>query len=195
MKLGINELYPTKVLYSKIQNDALREEFINFLFENVDVINPPSEITGRDLLGGVKDPVVKRWMDEEVKTVFDNYFQQTIGHTLSEYKRIYSTWLTGTQGNYSMLMHNHSGSTLSAVFYLLTEEKQHGGELVFCDPRTNANRGYVTELQPEFQYTRFQPSTGDVLVFPSYMYHFVTPFVGKLRLCLPVDLFLDKDDR
>jgi hypothetical protein len=37
--------------------------------------------------------------------------------------------------------------------------------------------------------------TGDVLVFPGYVYHAVNPFMSNLRIAVPVDLLLDgKED-
>ena len=90
-----------------------------------------------------------------------------------------------------MPKHNHSGSHLSAVFYLLCEEK-NGGNIVLHDPRTNANRGYVDDFQSMFDKVRFTPSSGDVLIFPSFLYHNVETFNGKMRLAMPVDLTIYK---
>ena len=90
-----------------------------------------------------------------------------------------------------MPKHNHSGSHLSAVFYLLCEEK-NGGNIVLHDPRTNANRGYIDEFQSMFEKIKFTPSSGDVLIFPSFLYHNVETFNGKMRLAMPVDLTIHK---
>jgi len=34
------------------------------------------------------------------------------------------------------------------------------------------------------------PSSGEYIIFPSYIYHYTLPFSGALRLAVPVDLFL-----
>jgi hypothetical protein len=54
-------------------------------------------------------------------------------------------WITGSGTNYSMSHHNHAGCQISAVFYLLSDvidDSDKGGEILFTDPRQNANRGY-----------------------------------------------------
>ena len=100
-------------------------------------------------------------------------------------------WITGYGTNYAMPKHNHSGSHLSGVFYLLCEEKT-GGNIVLHDPRTNANRGYIDEFQSMFEKVRYTPTSGDVLIFPSFLYHNVETFNGKMRLAMPVDLTIYK---
>jgi len=91
-----------------------------------------------------------------------------------------------------MQSHNHSGSPFISVFYIYADdEKDVGGELILNDPRTNANRGYSEDFQKIFQSIKHKPITGDVLVFPGYVYHAVNPFMSNLRVAIPVDLFLD----
>lgn len=190
MQPGMNLLYPTKVLKTKMQSDSARHQLIDALMSTLDLDQPVNEKIGQDLFDW-NLPEVAHWAETEVMPVFDQYLNQTLGCSLDDYAhRELKAWLTGTQGNYNMILHNHSGSFLSAVFYLLAEEQDQGGELIFCDPRINANRGYTQEWNQEFDYTRVQPQTGDVFVFPSFLYHFVTPYNSRFRLCVPVDLFL-----
>jgi hypothetical protein len=89
-----------------------------------------------------------------------------------------------------MPLHNHSGSYLSAVFYLLCEENDKGGEIVLQDPRFNANRGYKEEYNNWFNNEIMTPKTGQFIIFPSFLYHTVKTFYGKIRLAMPVDLIL-----
>jgi len=56
-------------------------------------------------------------------------------------------WLCGSGPNYSMQPHNHANSAVSFVFYFQAKD---GGDVVFHDPRMNANRGYQTEFQEAF---------------------------------------------
>ena len=99
------------------------------------------------------------------------------------------SWLTGSMGGYSMDLHNHSGAPFVSVIYLLAEEQDQGGQLVMQDPRTNANRGFATELQYLFSPIEHTPQSGDVLIFPGYVYHSVRQFNSTLRLAVPVDIF------
>ena len=64
----------------------------------------------------------------------------------------------------TMDIHNHSGAPFVSVIYLLAEEQDQGGQLVMYDPRTNANRGFATELQHLFSPIEHTPQSGDVLI-------------------------------
>ena len=70
------------------------------------------------------------------------------------------------------------------------EEQDKGGSLVISDHRFNANRGYKDEYNKWFEPHTIIPCTGDVVLFPSFLYHNVETFYGKLRLAMPVDLIL-----
>jgi len=65
-----------------------------------------------------------------------------------------------------------------------------GGEIIFTDPRQNANRGYDNCFQEWFKPLKITPTCGDIVVFPSYLYHYVTTYQSNIRIALPVDLFL-----
>jgi hypothetical protein len=113
--------------------------------------------------------------------------------SLKNFKRCsFKSWLTGAFCNYFIPTHNHAGSHLSAVFYVFSEEQDKGGELILFDPRSNANRGFINEFQNSFKYESFTPKTGDAIVFPSFLYHQTTPFLGKIRLAIAVDFFPDQ---
>jgi len=123
---------------------------------------------------------------------FDEYLQRNLGRPLSDWSGVQlKSWVAGHGKDYNMTIHNHSGATLSAVYYLLAEEKDFGGECIFADPRMNANRGYDTKFKPMFERFTHLPATGDYLIFPSFAYHHVNPYTSALRFCLPVDLFVD----
>jgi hypothetical protein len=83
--------------------------------------------------------------------------------------------------------HNHSGASLSGVFYLMFEENESGGKIIFQDPRFNANRGYKLNFNKWFQDLKIMPVSGDLLIFPSYLYHYTEIFTGHVRLALAVD--------
>ena len=190
MQSGMNLLYPTPVQYSIMENDDIRQQVVDALMINVDLAEPTKEKFGDKNLLDLNLPELDRWVDHEVYPAFDQYLVATTGRHISDFKGYkFKSWLTRTQGNYHLILHNHSGSHYSGVFYLLSEESKQGGQLVFSDPRSNANRGYSFGKE-QFDYTRIQPRTGDVYIFPSYLYHFVMPYTGTLRLCMPVDLFL-----
>ena len=88
-----------------------------------------------------------------------------------------------------MPYHNHRGSQLSLVYYVLSE-KTETGSIHFTDPRHNANRGYDMKFLPWFEGLKLTVETGDLVVFPSFLYHYVSTYLGNVRIAIPVDLFL-----
>jgi hypothetical protein len=122
---------------------------------------------------------------------FDEYLHETVGHKISDWKdHEVKGWITGHGKDYSMTIHNHSGAHLSGVFYVMAEDQKSGGDIVFSDPRSNANRGYDEWFDPMFQRFHHQPKTGEFMIFPSFTYHHVNPYYSNLRICIPVDLYL-----
>jgi uncharacterized protein (TIGR02466 family) len=79
--------------------------------------------------------------------------------------------------------HNHAKNLLSGVFYVQVPEGMRGGELVFMDPRLHVNAYGGEEmrrigLRPPWDLPTLAhpPATGDLLVFPSWLMHYVNPF-------------------
>jgi hypothetical protein len=48
----------------------------------------------------------------------------------------------------------------------------------------------VVDMIKWFKPLKLNPKTGDIVVFPSYLYHHVQTYNSNIRLALPVDLFL-----
>ena len=186
---GINNLWPTPVYKTSISED-LCDRILNILLQEVDF---ESYANGRKNLFHLDNPTIKEFKQEAVK-IFGDYFDKVLGKNLEDYHTSYKAWATGKPGTYSMATHNHSGSPFVSVFYIFAQQKDLGGDLVLNDPRTNANRGYMDDFQEPFRPLRHKPVTGDVLVFPGYVYHSVDPFMADLRIAVPVDLFLDGRD-
>lgn len=189
LKSGMNNLWPTPVYLGDIEDkDALDSACQSiFLNEKLDS-NKSGNFQDIDILRD-GPPEMQQFRDTVVWPVFEKYLKD-LGIDIFDYDdRRLKSWLTGSQAGYMISAHNHSGAVASAVFYLLCDENQ-GGELILMDPRTNANRGYKPGFQHLFENTQYAPKSGQYIIFPSYVYHLTNPFAGKLRLAMPVDLFL-----
>jgi len=188
----IKQLWSTPILQRKM-NDFLREELINRLMQDYDIFNPPSDYSKINVLDN-QATEIQQFLYGEVLPSFEEFCDLSLNKTLSDWTgyRV-NGWLTGSSKDYSMQLHNHSGSQFSAVFYLLCEEQEMGGEIVFTDPRQNANRGYDSKFSNWFEPLKITPKSGDILVFPSYLYHTVLTYHSNLRLAMPVDCFLFAD--
>lgn len=86
------------------------------------------------------------------------------------------------KGHYHRI-HNHPSSAWSGVYYV-----SHGGdapdyplsgvfEFELCDPRPFTEM-IVTPGDPFGKRVIFRPEPGMMLMFPSWLYHFVNPFQG-----------------
>lgn len=191
MQRGMNQLYPTPVLYDVMDSD-IQQTIVDGLLQH-----PELRLT--HALAGTQADIFKhdheflqKFATELVEPVFDRYLRETMNSGLADFPySFYSGWQLGYAGMYNMPMHNHRNSHVTSVFYFLTEPASLGGDMVLVDPRHNANRGCHEKQTPWFDYTVHQPTSGDYLVFPSFLYHFVRPHTGDLRLGIAVDLFLE----
>ncbi|MEA3187346.1 MAG: hypothetical protein QOD99_1176 [Chthoniobacter sp.] len=79
--------------------------------------------------------------------------------------------------------HDHAANLLSGALYIAIPDSMRGGAIVFQDPRLNL-AAYQTEgmrrlkIKPPWCRTTISvvPAVGEVLVFPSWLMHFVEPF-------------------
>lgn len=181
IETGLNKFWHTPVYKTNVK---FPDEMVNYLLTTYSADkNVSANVSGGNLF---EDTYLINYQ-EFIKPVFSVYAGM-LGVDLQKKDYDLRAWLTGYGTGYAMPKHNHSGSHISAVFYLLVDEK--GGDLILHDPRTNANRGYKDELQSMFEPIRFSPKSGDIIMFPSYLYHSVESFNGKIRLAMPIDLIL-----
>ena len=189
MNRKIHTLWPNQVLINNINNKEILENFTNNIFEDCNLDKPFSEVQNTCIFENGSE-IFKQFRDEIVLPAFEEYLD-LIGIDKNKFpKRKVKAWITGAKRGYMIPPHNHSGASLSGIFYILNEEKDKGGELVLQDPRNNANRGYKEEFKFLFEDKKYMPLSGEYIIFPSYIYHYTLPFSGALRLAVPVDLFL-----
>jgi uncharacterized protein (TIGR02466 family) len=98
------------------------------------------------------------------------------------------TWFHITRHAGSFISHNHPMASWSAVYCVRAGEPVAGepgsGVLRLLDPRAGA-AAYAdssnARLQPAFALAPidFHLTEGEIIVFPSYLFHEVTPFYGR----------------
>jgi hypothetical protein len=188
MNKGFNELWPTTAYLGDIDS-AILEELCQTIFTELDLEKPSNDFQQFDLLED-GSAVFQKFRDEVVWPAFTNYLIH-LGIDINEFPdRKLRSWVTGVYKGYMIPAHNHSGASISAVFYLLCGEQSKGGELILLDSRANANRGYKDQFKKLFENNTYLPKSGEFLMFPSHVYHHTIPFTGTIRLAMPVDLFL-----
>jgi len=122
------------------------------------------------------------WLRQCTEKTIRDYLQQSgirysVSWTLQGWANI------NRLGDYHTL-HNHPHSYLSGTYYIATPEQQLGanqrrdlnpGAISFFDPRAQANMNAIAndkQMDPEF---RVQPQPGLILLWPSFLHHFVHP--------------------
>jgi hypothetical protein len=188
----IHNLWPTPFLITESHTES-RELFVNYLLQEYDIFNPSPESSKNNILQDKSEPV-QQFVKKVIEPAFEQFLNLSLDLSFSDWNghKIHG-WITGSGTNYSMPHHNHAGCQISAVFYLLSDvidDSDKGGKILFTDPRQNANRGYDESFIKWFKPLKLNPKTGDIVVFPSYLYHHVQTYNSNIRLALPVDLFL-----
>lgn len=169
----------TPILHGALHDEkrVLLDEVANFMLTQ--------EIDGKIHSNMSHIPEIQKFKQHVIVPAFKDFFE------LSNVKAPahMDLWI-GVTKNYMIRTHNHSTSTIVCVFYLFCEEHEenNGGEIILYDPRVNANRGFPEAFNEWFEPMIIKPKTGDYLIFPSFLYHSVDEFHGKMRLAMPVSL-------
>jgi hypothetical protein len=140
----------------------------------------------------LKNESVQKFKDNVVIPHFNNFLKSTLNKELKDWgSHTFHGWVVSYNDGRSLEYHNHKGSQVSSVFYLLCEDDATTGQITFTDPRQNANRGYDPSFFQWFEPLQILPKTNDVVIFPSFLYHSVSTYRSNVRIALPVDLFLN----
>lgn len=185
----IDYLWPTPVAKYKMPEEY-RDKLTNRILLDYDIFNAPSDFGSVNIFENNSEDI-QEFRKEVVIPAFDNFLKETLQKSITHWAGYRDkAWIAGYNRDYSLAYHNHRGSQLSAVFYLLCEDTKAGGKISFTDPRQNANRAYDQNFFPWFEDLSFIPESGDIVIFPSFLYHYVSTYQGNIRLAMPVDLFL-----
>jgi uncharacterized protein (TIGR02466 family) len=99
-----------------------------------------------------------------------------------------NAWANVNRAGHSNEMHTHGGSYWSGAYYVDDglDETQTGGELELLDPRGATPLMYAPQLKTAITscftagLSEFQrPQSGQLYMFPAWLYHGVRPYVGS----------------
>jgi len=180
--------WPTHILTGQITETGIANRLTEHLLENYNIAGGSGFEGNTNIFD---DSKLQDFKEHIVIPAFESYLQQVLNLKLEDFKTAsFRGWLTGGAAGYNMEVHNHSGSQLAGVFYLLNEEHD-SGEIVLYDPRANANRSYEREQWGKlFQPMKFKTPSLSFIIFPSFVYHSVEVYRGKIRVAVPVDLYV-----
>lgn len=137
-------------------------------------------------------PVLYRIQQDILVPTAVNYLDECMGYACTTNDIYCETWgmLATDKMNHGIEPHLHPGSILTTVLYLTDSESC----IILNDPKGNACRGYPNELrQPGMIFGQFRhtPRAGDLVIFPSYLVHYVWPKGNGLRVAIPTDFYLN----
>jgi hypothetical protein len=185
MNQGMNYLWPTPIMKDKINNTDLLNKVVDQILVTTELDDLSNNFQRYDPFRDDQSDIIQEFKTSIVIPAFEKFMQI---ETIPGYKSCHvKSWVSGSKAGYVLHPHNHSGASLSGVFYLMFEETDVGGEILFQDPRFNANRAYQENFNKWFDDLTIMPATGDILIFPSYLYHYTSMFTGLIRLALAVD--------
>lgn len=132
-------------------------------------------------------PQIHQHLREKVVPRMLDYLYDVWG--LEDVRYSYNAWVRVTTGGEGMKLHEHSGSVLSAIYYPMSS----GGAINLVDPRGSACRGYPTAVRNRhFNLFSEDPKEGLLVIFPSYLQHYVDGHSTEMRVSVPIDIYLQE---
>ena len=175
MTFEVFNFFPTPLFYNNIDIDIDTKKFL---------LNSSFKRTGGGTSNWTKsnyildDEVCKGFVDKlffQLKLFVNNYL-----HTDDRHFEWYITnsWVLKHEPNDYNPAHAHANSLITGVYYL--EVPEHSGDITFHKPDGLTNIFHVSTNIPYKEYTptncgrwTFTPREGDILLFPSHLYHSV----------------------
>ena len=184
-----------KNLYSSpIYTNTSSIDLLNEMKKTVSVKPKSKELRGNSTVGGYQSEStifqnnspsinsLKIYISEEVKKYWPILFQALSGSNFESNLPQFELWGWITEfksGGYNS-PHIHPRSTISGVYYINTpkevlknEDGNYSGWIGFMDPRSNSQ---IWPISSHMNYYYVPPVEGSVVLFPSFLQHFVPPF-------------------
>lgn len=137
-----------------------------------------------DRLAKMHDPVAMRLFDS-IRQHVGEYTRHLPNSYLLEVNSVTKIQLCILQPGEVTAYHGHDYSYIVGIVYL---SPQNTG-LILHDPRVNAARGYPSQFRQEFADVTIVPKPGDVVIFPSYVYHSTMVHNGDApRIVMPFNV-------
>ena len=174
----IYNLFPDPIFRYKLENfEEINKELLSYIFE-LKKNNPVGN--NRSNKGGWHSPnfdIVKPGPPINFINNFKDFLKQIITNEYGwEYipnkQRIVAMWAIINNKNSYNIKHNHQNCYLSSAYYV--KKPKNSGNITFFDPK-EAKTYRFPEVERKTDYSvekiTIEPEEGDLLIFPSYLYH------------------------
>ena len=156
-------IFPSTLYCMELHNDV--SEFFNNITDNIDfktIGDNPHWVSKYNLLDDYS----------EIKKQFTDVSSRVLSEVAGAEKiKITTSWLTAIEPNTNPIMHRHSNSWFSSVYYF--QDSPYSG-LEFKNPieRDIDLVNYGTQTTPgSLMHFQLQPKKNMLVIFPSYLHH------------------------
>ena len=178
--IKVNNLFSVPVFHYKLENyKETNKELLNYILElqkndktgnthsnkggwhsqNFDIVNQGPPI---NFLNKIKD---------YLKHIISNEFGWKY---VPNKQRIVAMWAIINKKSSFNVMHNHQNCYFSSAYYV--KKPKNSGDITFFDPK-EAKTYRFPKIEKYTEYSaeaiKIKPEEGDLLIFPSYLYHSV----------------------
>jgi len=168
------KLFPT--LVGKFE-EVLHHSQCDNIIAHIDntILEKYGAITGDSVSSFVKKESVLNELPAEISLLIRIKLELCITQYISTYGhvpvQIYNNWVSYQYPNTKLKRHTHPGSAISGVLYLRADE--NSSPLYFYNPNPFATITEIHNKENEFtrESVKFQPKTGDMFIFPSWLAH------------------------
>ena len=176
----IYKLFPTPVFHFRVENyQKLNTELENYI---LNLRKKDEKGQKKSNAGGWHSHNFDLNNDNTAKKfakIFEEFYKKVIINEMgwkydSNKVKMEGMWsIINKKGSFN-IQHNHANAYLSSAYYVRYPEKS--GSIKFFDPREQKNIRYpkiknYTDISAVI--TEITPKEGDLLIFPSYLYHSV----------------------
>lgn len=175
---GTEELFPTRVWRFRLRettllNAALRDQVMALALEVP--TTPRGEVSGWQSDGGFLESSAAA---RHLRGMIGEAIASVVCPGVEGFAMV--GWANLFRRGDGFSPHTHSNSALSGAYYVDVGDGGGGGELVFRDPRGGAAM-IDSGLSDAGQgcAARFMPESGHLVIFPSFLLHWVTPYRGE----------------
>ena len=175
---NVYELFPDPIFHYKLENyKQINKELLNYILElqkkdkkgnnrsnrggwhspNFDLVNPGPPI---NFINSFKD-FLKHIIEDEIGWEY-----------IPNKQRVVAMWAIINKKNSYNVKHNHQNCYLSSAYYI--KKPENSGDITFYDPKESKTYRFP-EVEKHTNYSAesvtIKPEEGDLLIFPSYLYH------------------------
>ena len=175
---NVYELFPDPIFHCKLENyKQINKELLNYILElqkkdkkgnnrsnrggwhspNFDIVNPGPPI---NFINSFKD-FLKHIIEDEIGWEY-----------VPNKQRVVAMWAIINKKNSYNVKHNHQNCYLSSAYYI--KKPENSGDITFYDPKESKTYRFP-EVEKHTNYSAesvtIKPKEGDLLIFPSYLYH------------------------